>query len=229
MSTITPTSSTETSGKATSTSAESLSKLDENYKLFLTVLTTQLKNQNPLNPTDPNQMTQQLISYSQVEQQILGNQYLENLVLSTNNQTAETALAFVGKEVTYTSDKREFSGEKIDWKMTVPETAQSVSFVVTNAKGDVVYSKTDTPKSGDYTFTWDGATTGGGKAVDGSYTLTAKATLADDKTKTIDLQSTSTVAEVDWSSGAAQLKLANGSLISLSNIVTARVAAAKAA
>ncbi|ABC23333.1 flagellar hook assembly protein FlgD [Rhodospirillum rubrum] len=229
MSTITSTSSTETSGKATSTSAESLSKLDENYKLFLTVLTTQLKNQNPLNPTDPNEMTQQLISYSQVEQQILGNQYLENLVLSTNNQTAETALAFVGKEVVYTSDNREFSGEKIDWKMTVPESAKSVSFVVTNAKGDVIYSKTETPESGAYTFTWDGATTAGSKAVDGSYTLTAKATLADDKTKTIDLQSTSTVAEVDWSSGAAQLKLANGSLISLSNIVTARVAAAKAA
>jgi flagellar basal-body rod modification protein FlgD len=77
-----------------SMTAGSISSLEDNYDLFLSVLTAQIQNQNPLDPTDASEMTNQLVNYSQVEQQILTNDFLQNLVLSTNNESAAVASAW---------------------------------------------------------------------------------------------------------------------------------------
>ena len=74
--TITPvTATTPSAPAATSTAASATDPggaLDftQNFDTFLTLLTTQLKNQDPLSPMDTNQFTQQLVAFSQVEQQI---------------------------------------------------------------------------------------------------------------------------------------------------------------
>src|ERR1700758_3232578 len=57
-----------------------LNSLASNYQTFLTLLTTQLKNQDPSSPLDTNQFTAQLTQMTGVEQQIVGNQYLQQLV-----------------------------------------------------------------------------------------------------------------------------------------------------
>src|SRR6267154_6583804 len=71
--------------------------LASNFTTFLTLLTTQLKNQNPLDPLDTNQFTQQLVQFASVEQQLKTNSELTTLV--SLQQTAQTtqALGFVGK------------------------------------------------------------------------------------------------------------------------------------
>jgi flagellar basal-body rod modification protein FlgD len=65
---------------AQATINNSLASLADNSQTFLTLLTTQLKNQDPLSPLDTNQFTSQLTQMSGVEQQLLGNQLLQTLV-----------------------------------------------------------------------------------------------------------------------------------------------------
>lgn len=214
--------SSTTSGMSTTT-AESVAALEENYDLFLSVLTAQLENQNPLDPTDTDEMTSQLIQYSQTEQQILTNRYLENLVLSTNNQAAETALAFIGKEVTYDASLQGFDGDSLSWSMAVPEDAEALTFEIYDENGLKVYETTDSslPET-DYAFAWNGATTGNGVALDGTYRLEATATLSDGSSVEVELQSSSCATEVVWTSGAPELVLANGDVIGLDRIVSAK-------
>src|SRR6185295_18191553 len=70
-----------------------------NFQTFLTLLTTQLKNQNPLDPLDTNQFTQQLVQFAQVEQQLKSNDQLSTLVSLQKTAQSTQALEFVGKTV----------------------------------------------------------------------------------------------------------------------------------
>ncbi|MBB4265507.1 flagellar hook assembly protein FlgD [Roseospira visakhapatnamensis] len=206
------------------TTAQSLSDLSENYDMFVQLLTTQLQNQNPLDPTDTDELTQQLMTQTQVEQQILSNQYLENLVLSTNNQAAQTAMGFVGMEITYDNSTQTYDGEEsLSWSMDVPDDAESVTMEVKNADGLVIYRTTLTPEAdGQMTFEWNGAATSGTAVAEGSYTLAATATLPNDGSETLDLETTAIVQEVDWSTGSPALVLANGRTTGLDSIISAR-------
>src|SRR6266850_7925357 len=71
-----------------------------NFNTFLQLLTTQLKNQNPLEPLDTNQFTQQLVSFAGVEQQINMNQQLTSLVNLQKANQATSAMSFLGPTAT---------------------------------------------------------------------------------------------------------------------------------
>jgi flagellar basal-body rod modification protein FlgD len=75
-----------------------LASLAGNFQSFLSLLTTQLQNQDPLNPTDTNQFTQQITQMTGVEQQLISNQLLQQLV---SQQTGIGAAAgLIGDTVT---------------------------------------------------------------------------------------------------------------------------------
>jgi flagellar basal-body rod modification protein FlgD len=210
-----------TSGISTTT-ASSISELSENYDLFLSVLTAQLENQNPLDPTDTSEMTSQLIMYSQVEQQILSNQYLENLVLATNNQAAETALAFVGKEITYNGAEQDYEGSDLTWSVDVPDDVETLTYSIENEDGlEVYYGTIDADAGETQEIVWDGSTTKSGSAEDGGYTITVTANYEDGTTEDLELQGTSIATAADWSTGSAELILANGAVIGLDAIISA--------
>src|SRR5882724_6382909 len=76
----TPVSAADAAANAASSSGLDKNTIAGNFQTFLTLLTTQLKNQDPLSPLDTNQFTQQLVSFSQVEQAINANDKLTNLV-----------------------------------------------------------------------------------------------------------------------------------------------------
>src|ERR1700710_2954713 len=88
---------TSNSDSGTSLSSNTGATLAGNFQTFLTLLTTQLQNQNPLDPLDTNQFTQQLVQFAGVEQQLKTNDQLTSLI--TLQQTAQStqALGFVGK------------------------------------------------------------------------------------------------------------------------------------
>src|SRR5882724_12406573 len=79
--------------------------LGTDFKTFLTLLTTQLKNQSPLSPLDTNQMTQQLVSFSQVEQAINTNDKLSSLLALQQADQSVTALPLVGHIVEYSDNQ----------------------------------------------------------------------------------------------------------------------------
>src|SRR5258708_13240177 len=80
------------SGSTTGTTTPGIA---DNFQTFLTLLTTQLKNQNPLDPLDTNQFTQQLVQFAGIEQQMKGNASLTSLVSIDKSAQATQALAYV--------------------------------------------------------------------------------------------------------------------------------------
>src|SRR5215475_8076699 len=103
MSTTPVTSGTTTPPTTPTSQAQSAQQqLFSNFDTFLTLLTTQLQNQDPLQPMDSNQFTQQLVQFSQVEQQIDSNKNLESLITLTKSQTTTAAVSYLGKTLTLT-------------------------------------------------------------------------------------------------------------------------------
>src|SRR5215470_14788285 len=95
-----PTSAASTASQAsTGQAADAQKTLSSNFDTFLTLLTTQLQNQDPLQPMDSNQFTQQLVEFSQVEQQINSNKNLESLISLTKYQTNQSAVSYLGKDL----------------------------------------------------------------------------------------------------------------------------------
>src|ERR1700756_4454659 len=101
MSTISPTTSgtNGTTGSSSSSTGVNDTMIASNFTTFLQLLTTQLKNQDPLSPMDTNQFTQQLVQFAQVEQQMKSNDQLASLVSMEQSAQQTTALAYVGSTV----------------------------------------------------------------------------------------------------------------------------------
>src|SRR5215213_10582288 len=92
--------STGATAAAASTGKTPSKGIAENFDSFLMLLTTQLKNQSPLDPMDTNQFTQQLVQFASVEQQIKSNDTLNALLTSSRSSIVSTAADFVGMQIT---------------------------------------------------------------------------------------------------------------------------------
>src|SRR6187551_402108 len=93
------TGTTPTSPIAKDESQTANGTLAGNFQTFLTLLTTQLQNQNPMDPLDTNQFTQQLVQFAQVEQQLKQNDNLGKLINLETSSQAAIALGYVGLTV----------------------------------------------------------------------------------------------------------------------------------
>lgn len=173
-------------------SATDRTTLAGNFNTFLTLLTSQLQNQDPLSPMDSTQFTQQLVQFSGVEQQIRTNENLEGLAAQYQAASAGTALSYLGKDAIIQSNSTYLSGGQANWAYDLPSDASNLTLNVKDSSGRTIYSTTTSPRtSGQHLFTWNGSKDAGGTATDGVYTLEVNAT--DDAGKTI--TSTTTVRE----------------------------------
>ena len=161
---VTPTSTTSaTSGVPDFTS---------NFNTFLTMLTTQLKHQDPLSPTDTSQFTQQLVSFSEVEQQINTNKNLQQLIQLQNTNQAIAATPLVGQTIEYNSATAPLVSGQAGFSYTLPSAASSVNLTIKDANGQVVFSTTGKTAAGKHDFVWDGKTSAGVQTPNGGqYTL----------------------------------------------------------
>jgi len=145
--------------------------LADNFNTFLTLLTSQLQNQDPLSPMDSTAFTQQLVQFSGVEQQIRTNQTLEGLVTQYQAASAGAALSYLGKDAIIEADDTYLAGGQANWAYNLPEAADNITLNVKDAHGRVVYSTNGVKATGDHLFSWDGTTTSGATAPNGVYTL----------------------------------------------------------
>jgi flagellar basal-body rod modification protein FlgD len=141
-----------------------------NFQAFLQLLTTQLKNQNPLDPLDTNQFTQQLVQFAQVEQQLKSNDQLATLVSLQKTAQSTAALSFVGATVTVDGSTARLANGTASWNFNVgkPATGQ---VTITNGSGQTVYSGSFAMQAGPQNFVWDGRGNNGVLWPDGAYTI----------------------------------------------------------
>src|SRR6201996_1325219 len=137
MTTTPPVTSTPpaTNANGTQSSGDGLGQLSSNFSTFLTLLTTQLKNQDPTSPMDSNQFTQQLVQFSQVEQQIDTNTNLKSLIAQGTSQAASYATSYLGKNVSVTNGNASLAAGSANWSYTLGATAASSTLTVTNSAG----------------------------------------------------------------------------------------------
>ena len=173
MSTITTTAvNTAATNTAATSGVVDNTMIASNFTTFLQLLTTQLKNQNPLEPLDTNQFTQQLVQFAQVEQQMKSNEQLTALVSLEKSAQSTTALAYVGATVVVDGSTAPLSNGRANWTLNVskPSTA-TVS--IKDSTGQTAYSGTFSVNPGNQAFAWDGRGNDGRLWPDGNYTLTA--------------------------------------------------------
>ncbi len=174
-------SATTSTTSATSNNSDinsGLNSLASNYQTFLTLLTTQLKNQDPLSPLDTNQFTQQLTQMTGVEQQLLSNQLLQQLVTANQSSGLSNAVNMIGKTVTAGSSTATLTSGSASWPYTLSSGAASGTVSVVNSGGTVVWTgPLSSMNGGSNTFTWNGKdSTGAQLANGGTYTLNIAAT-----------------------------------------------------
>ena len=143
----------------------------EDFDTFLSLLTTQLQHQNPLDPLDMNQFTQQLVQFTEVEQSVKLNQNLEQLVQLSAANTITNAVGYIGKEVTTNGTQATFQNGRASWVYTLAADSPEATFTVLDSDGIPVFTDTTSVSAGTGAFVWDGRTDTGRIAPDGTYSL----------------------------------------------------------
>lgn len=206
-------SSTTTPGAAPASSSSSagagnaLNQLSGNFDTFLQLLTTQLQNQDPTSPMDSNQFTQQLVEYSQVEQQINTNSNLQTLINLSQSNGTSGAVSYLGKTVTLTNGMAPLSGGQASWTYNLSNAAATTTLTVTDANNKVVYSGAGQTAAGAHQFSWNGQDNAGNPLPDGTYTLAVTSAAADGSAVTSAVASTGQVTQVDMTGSTPKLMI----------------------
>ncbi|MBT0670524.1 flagellar hook assembly protein FlgD [Novosphingobium profundi] len=211
--------SSTTSSTSSTTSAASTSLLAD-YDLFLQLLTTQMTNQDPLDPMDTSDYTQQLVQYSQVEQSIQQNGTLEDILTTLSGQQMSQASNYIGQVARFNSPVAGLADDPAHWTYYVDGTAASLTATITDASGNTVRTlDLDTDSEG--SLEWDGLQDDGTYAEAGAYTLTLNALDVNGETLDTTINSMATVSDVvtdgtDIMLGVNGIRMSASGLIALS-------------
>ncbi|MCP3736485.1 flagellar hook assembly protein FlgD [Sphingomonas sp. RP10(2022)] len=201
------TANTTTASGASAVSGKTKTTLDQSD--FLTLLTTQLKNQDPFSPMDNTQMVAQMAQFSSVAGISEMNKTLTGVATKLGSTTASDAMSYVGKTVlTEGSTAYPKSTGGLDGAIELDDAATQVSVTITDANGGMLRQlDLGAQKKGTTSFAWDGKDSSGNTVSGGPFTITALAT-GGDKTVTSRTLVWAPVESVSLpSSGAPKLKV----------------------
>lgn len=181
--------------------------LAQDFDTFLQLLTTQLQNQNPLEPLDANQFTEQLVQFSGVEQQIRTNSYLESLITSTEAQSVNAAVNYIGKTVRVAGVATTLSDGQASWDLAAANAAPESTISIFDDTGNKVYTTQHSVARGESTFTWDGSTDNGIDAPDGVYSIRVEGKSSDGEDVPVFTAVTGKVTGVDFTGNQPLLQI----------------------
>ena len=210
-----------TATTAQSTASAASQQLAGNYDTFLQMLTTQLQNQDPLNPLDSNSFTQELVQFAGVEQQINTNSNLQTLISLQASEEATQALQMLGDTVTINSGTAPLSNATntpATWNLSTTSPATG-TVTITNSSGAVVYTGTVSLNSGNNTYKWNGQGNNGTICPDGNYTISVSATSANGQKVTVTPQVQGVVSSINVSQNPPVVTI-NGQTYPISDIVS---------
>ena len=141
---------------------------------FLTLMTAQLKNQDPLKPMDGTQMVAQLAQFGTVSGVNQMNTTLGALSDSLRSSQALSGATLVGHEIIAPGTKATYNGQQpLVYAVQVPSGTSGVMATITDSSGQVVRHISVPAGSGQQGFVWDGKTDSGASAAAGSYAVAA--------------------------------------------------------
>lgn len=194
--------------------------LASNFETFLALLTSQLKNQDPLSPVDSNQFTAQLTQMAGVEQQLLTNELLKSLVAAQGGGGLAGAANYIGKDATAAWSATKFTDGEAKWSYELASNAPSVKLEVLDGAGNVVWSG-DAPDNttGVHDFSWDGEATSGNDGQDGQvYSLRVVAKDAAGETVDAQVLTRGRITGVEMYDGETYLTVGN-SILPLASVI----------
>ena len=142
---------------------------------FLTLLTTQLKYQDPLEPMNPNEFTDLLVKLTGVEQSIATNLNLEKLITSFNTSNQLPSLLTSARKSKHPATPVFFKDGSAKWSYTMLSDAELTTLKVLDESGAAVYTTNGELASGTHDFEWDGKDNAGVPKPDGVYTISVSA------------------------------------------------------
>jgi flagellar basal-body rod modification protein FlgD len=198
-------------------------KLAEDFTQFLTLLTTQLQNQDPLSPMDSTEFTNQLVQFTQVEQSINTNAKLDSLVQMQMASMVGIAMGYVGMDITYPSVELNFDGETSPTvTYALPEDAYVAKINIRDETGKLIFNGDVSKLAGTQTFKWDGRDNDGNLVEPGTYNFTIDAVNSEEKAMTVSTAVTGRVRGVESQNGVPHL-LVGDRAIAMGNVINTSI------
>jgi flagellar basal-body rod modification protein FlgD len=179
------------------------------YQTFLKLFTVQLQNQDPTQPLDTNQMTQQLAQFSTVEQAVKQNDNLTTLINQQKQNQLSTAVSLIGAEVETSGSSGDLIGGQATFSYVLPKEADNVQVTLTDSAGRAVFQGQGTKAKGRNLVVWDGVNSFNGQAEpSGTYSITVKAKDAASNEISVDSRAVGVVRGVETASnGTVQISI----------------------
>ncbi len=175
------------SGKASKT-------LAGDFDNFLKLLTIQLKNQDPTQPLDANAFTNQLVSFSGVEQAVKTNTNLESIINMSKESQINNAVSYLGNVVEVEGSQSELKNGQATFSYDLPSSARNVFVSISDENGKVVYAGNGETSVGKHQIIWTGTNQSQQQMPDGSYNVSI--TALDDSGQPI-VPKTTIIGQVD--------------------------------
>lgn len=190
------------------------------FTSFLTLLTTQLKYQDPLSPMDTTQFTQQLAMFANVEQTSNVNTNMKSLLGLTKSSQAAAAIGYIGKTVQVNNPTTALENGQAKFTYSLANKSTATALVVSNALGRPVYATSGETDSGAHNFVWNGKDKDGNALPPGSYTLAVSAVDKNGGQISVTVGSLGIVDGVDSSADGTVNVVINGVEVPLSKVVS---------
>ena len=191
--------------KSTDVDAGASQSLADNFDTFLALLTTQLENQDPLDPLKSEQFTEQLVQFTGVEQAIATNKRLDKLIDMQSASQLNSAVSYIGKSAEFASDKLLLANGAADISYGLEDGAAQTTISIVDSAGRVVRSLAGETGTGRHNYTWDGLDGTGTPLPDGVYGFSVVAVTADGTTVKTATAAASKVTGVEIADGTATL------------------------
>lgn len=174
---IDPTAASATGATTADTkSGKAQNKLASDMDTFLLMLTTQLRNQDPLSPMDSSEFTNQLVQFAAVEQQIDVNANLERMIQMQHLSQMSSSVGYLGTAIEFDSALLPLQDEKASFTYTLDESAEEVTIRIADpVTGDVLRTIKGESKAGLHSVQWNGLDDGGQALPEGPYKVTVSA------------------------------------------------------
>jgi flagellar basal-body rod modification protein FlgD len=172
---------------------------------FLTLMTTQLKNQDPMKPLEGTEFIAQLAQFGAVSGIQEMKASMETLAASLRSTQALNGAVLVGRDVLAPADALDYTqGAVVQGEVEVPQGASSVEVRITDETGEVVRHMSLPAASGGAAFTWDGLRDDGAAALSGRYDIEAIARVGE-ASESVDVSLAARVASVSFDASGLTL------------------------